>query len=994
MLKILLPWLLTSFLTCSVTDAQVYYFKKYSTSEGLVQGTVKAIYQDSKGRMWFGTAEGVSIYDGNEFINYGIAEGFSKPVITSFYEISPGLMLVGTLGDGVVIFYDPPYSRAILKAKITEKKYISGLYISQIVRDEKKNIWFVTDDGISTWNMNGNKIASVEKLNSFGNVGNPSLFQIEFYDEENFYAATNIGLLKKNGSDYEFVKYKNQSIDVPVFKLFKDSRNVIWFSTFQNLFYIKNNVLYDAKEIHPSLEKAIYCFEEDVNHSLYLGTIGGIIQINGTDVNLINKDNGLENKDIISLHSDTDNNLWIGSLSGLSKLSGSDFKFVNHGSFKGHFTNIIRDEKNLFVTSSEGLFEIENYTLKKSDLDKGISTNIINHIYKGRNGTYWFSTDAGVFSKNQNSVKHFSEKNGLPHNFIYQITEDKNGVCWIATQRGLAYIRDHKIYSFDRNIEPGFVYSDNLSHQILLTQSIRRLLVDDENSLWVGSWSGGLFRIKNKSVYRFTESDGLLDLSIRGIQIDEEKNIWISTRYGGAFKYNGSGFTNYSTRNGLRSNWVSSVLTDSEKNLWFSTANGLTKYTGGKVVNYGSSDGIISAELLSSVKFENKFWFVSNSQIFSYDNEGNVNLNDHPNVFFKEIKLIDGNLPLSSDSMENEENNINTILSKENQLYPDLVLDYDQNSLVFEFTGIDFRDESRVTYDYILEGFDKNWTSDTRKNYLTYTHLPPGKYSFKVFAINKEGLKSVSPAVFNFEILTPFWQRWWFFALSILFFVLAISLANYLVYQYKIRQALKLEKLRTKISTDLHDEIGTSLSSIAIFAGLIKRDYGSIKKSDLLERIENTSRDLIDKMSDIVWTINPGNDKFEDALLKLKDYTIKILESRSIDVNFNIETANQEFPLPMDVRRNLLMVFKEIVTNAAKYSKASVVKITLRFDDKPEKKILLSIEDNGIGFDLEKHSRGFGINNIKRRAEEINARLEINTSPGKGTGFIIEIPIE
>jgi two-component sensor histidine kinase len=482
-------------------------------------------------------------------------------------------------------------------------------------------------------------------------------------------------------------------------------------------------------------------------------------------------------------------------------------------------------------------------------------------------------------------------------------------------------------------------------------------------------------------------------LNIRGVQIDAQKNIWVSTRYGGAFKYDGQSFINYNTKNGLKSNWVFSIETDLNQNIWFCTANGLTKQDGNNSITYDASDGIISAEIISSAKFDGKLWFISNSQIFSTEPEEQNKTFNPPSVFFKQVKLIDGDLPSVVSTPLINPMNLNSILTQSLSTSEKIILEYYQNSLVIEFAGIGFRDEKKIRYDFILEGFDKVWTTNTQRNYLTYTHLPPGKYSFKVFAINKEGLKSVSPAVFDFEILTPFWQRWWFIALSILFFVLAVSLANYLIYQYKIRQALKLEKLRTKISTDLHDEIGTSLSSIAIFAGLIKRDSGSIKKSDLLERIENTSRDLIDKMSDIVWAINPGNDKFEDALLKLKDYTVKILESRGIDVNFNIETANQEFPLPMDVRRNLLMIFKEVVTNAAKYSKASIVKIALKFDEKPEEKIFLSIEDDGIGFDLDTHSHGYGIGNIKRRAEEINAKLEINTSPAKGTKFIIEIPI-
>lgn len=996
MFKKLIVLIFLSFPILSETAAQVYHFKKYTTSDGLIQGTVKAICQDSKGRMWFGTAEGVSIYDGTEFSNYGIAEGFTRPVITSFCEITPGIMLIGTLGDGIVVFSDPPFSRTIFKVKITNTKYFAGRYISQIIPDQNGNIWIVSDDGITIWKMKANKFFSAERIDSFGMFGNPAIYQIEFYDDKNFYLATDIGLIKKNNSGYELVKYEGVTIDKPVFKLFKDSKGVLWFSTHHDLYYIKEDVVYNAVEINNSLKEAIYCFDEDKNQKIYLGTINGIITLDGSEINFITKENGLESKDIISLYSDFENNLWIGSLSGISKLTSSNFKFVRHETFKGHFTNIIRDEKKLFVTSSEGLFEIENYKLIKSELENGIDVRVINHLYKARNGNYWFSTENGVFRKNQNSIIQFTEKDGLPHNFIYQIAVDSNKIAWIATQRGLAYIKENNIYSFEKNSERRWIYSDDLAQQLLKTQSIRRVIVDDENSVWVGSWAGGLFRIKDNSVYRFTKKDGLLDLNIRGIQIDAQKNIWVSTRYGGAFKFDGKTFIHYSTKNGLKSNWVFSVETDHNQNLWFCTANGLTKHDGYKSINFDASDGISSAEITSSTKFGGKLWFISASQIFSYEPEEKKIDFNYPRILFKEIKLIDGNLPLEDSVKFKDDFEINSIIAQTQIAHSTTVLEHFQNSLVFDFAGIDFRDESKITYEYILEGFDNQWAQTTRKNYLTYTHLPPGKYSFKVNAINKEGIKSFSPAVFNFEILIPFWQRWWFITISVLFFVLLISLANYLIYQYKIRQALKLERMRTKISTDLHDEIGTSLSSIAIFAELVKRETAgrSPKIIDMLESIQNTSRELIENMNDIVWAINPGNDRFEDAILKMKDYTVKILESKGIDVAFNLEAANEEISLPMDVRRNLLLIFKEAVTNAAKYSKATVVKINLRSGSKPGRIIFLSVEDDGIGFDINHIKRGNGLNNIARRADEINGKTEITSAPGKGTKVIVEIPVD
>ncbi len=953
----------------TTTFAQAYYFKDYMTTDGLVQGTIKTIYQDSKGRMWFGTAEGVSIYDGTEFYNYASKEGFTKSVITSFYEIIPGVMLVGTLGDGIAVFSDPPFLRTTMKTKITEGKYISGSSINQIIPDMKKNIWFCTNNGITIWKISDNKLIAVEQIDSLGGYRTADFYQLEFYDEENFYAATESGILRKTGSFYKLMEFNGRVISGPVFKLYKDSNGIIWFSNFHELYYIENHIVYNASEISQSLKESIYCFGEDKNKTLYFGTINGLIVFNKSTTFSITKENGLESKDIISLYSDSENNLWIGSLSGISKLISSSFKFVWNQSFAGHFTNIVRDGKKLYVTSSEGLFEVKNYKLYKSELGSGIKTRVINHIAKDLNGNFWLSTDNGVYLKNGSTIKHYTEKNGLPHNFIYQIAVDKNNAAWIATQRGLVCINENKIYNFENKPGNNWVYSDDSTRQLLSEQSIRKVVADEENSIWVGSWGSGLFRIKDNIVKHYTQNDGLLDISIRGIQIDAQNNIWVSTRYGGAFKYDGHSFINYGTKNGLKSNWVFSVETDYNQNIWFCTANGLTKHDGYKSVNYNASDGITSAEITASTKFDGKLWFLSNSQIFSYEPEEKKGDFNYPAIYFKQIKLIDGNLPMEDQLKIKADMDINSILNQSKKLPGDIILEHFQNSLVFEFAGIDFRDEKRVTYEYILEGFDKKWTSSSQNNYLTYTHLPPGRYTFKVTAINKEGIKSLVPAVFHFEILVPFWQRWWFISISILLFILLVSLINYIIYQYKIRQALKLERMRTKISTDLHDEIGTSLSSISIFAELIKREEtgSSRKTSDMLERIENTSRDLIDKMSDIVWAINPGNDSFEDALLKLKDYTVKILESRGIDVKLNFEPDNDKIVLPMDVRRNLLLIFKEVVTNAAKYSKASVVKINLKFNDKLEKKIFLSVEDDGIGFDTSKSNNGYGLKNIKRR---------------------------
>lgn len=975
--------------------AQVYYFKKYTTSDGLVQGTIRVISQDSFGRMWFGTAEGVSIYDGFSFYNYGIDDGLPVPVITSFLEVAPGVMLVGTLGSGIAVFEKTPFKKDIIKTILNNKKYLISPYVSQITRDAKGNIWIFTDEGISEWIFKDSVFTQVRHQDKFGKLGKLNILRAAFTDNGESYYATDIGLVRKHNDQYEFVYPDSTQKKEPVFYVYFDKDKRLWFTTINKLYFLKENKITDFSKSHPEITVPSISYCEDRYGNLRIGMLGSIFLFNGNRLETINHNNGLTETSIISLFYDNENNLWIGSLDGMSKLTNTNLKFIKNQKPQTYFTSdVTQIDDKLLIGSNLDLYEIKDFSLAPSTFTVGIGKASYNRI--GRfNNDLWFATDRGVFVKNKSGVLHFTKKDGLPHNFIYNIKQDLNGIVWIGSQSGLAYCRNGQIFNFSNKSEEKWNFSDSKSKNILSNTSIRWLIVGEDNSVWVGSWADGLFRIKADSIFRFTEKNGLNDLHIRGLYIDSKKKLWVGTRYGGVFICDNGNFQQLSIKDGLSSNWVFSILEDDFNNYWFSTANGVNKFDGKHWLKFDASDGISSGEIKFSTKVESDLWFCSWSQIFCYNTGNNYAFDSKPNIHFTQIRLLDGELPDNPNSDSTGEFRFEDLGKQTISKNEIIELTYSNNTLFFEFAGTSFKDESNVRYDYKLEGFDINWTLNTQRNYLSYTHLPPGKYSFKVYAINKEGLKSSNPAVFNFIILAPFWQRWWFITLSLIVFVLIVSLINYIIYQYKIRQALKVEILRTKISSDLHDEIGTSLSSIAIFTQLIKRESksGSIRAVELLERIENTSRDLIDKMSDIVWAVNPGNDKFEDALLKLKDYSVKILESKGINLEFNLKAGNEKIILPMDVRRNLLSIFKEVVTNSAKYSNASTVRIDLRFYEKPTRKILLSIEDNGVGFDIIKQVEGNGLKNIKHRSNEINAKLQLNSSPGKGTKVIIEIPI-
>lgn len=973
-------------------EAQVYYFKKYTTSDGLVQGTVKAISQDSFGRMWFGTAEGISIYDGTEFHNYGASERYPAPVVTCFYEPYPGTMLAGTIGGGILVFQKPEFKMDTVVAILKNQNYVLDSSISSIVKGPDRKIWISSDKGLSIWQLDGGKMKNVIHKKHFGEFDTLSINQISFKKDGTLFLATEEGLIEEKNENYRRISSGLFKPDAPVFRVFCDNKDKIWFSTLQGLYYLKDNNVFSFSNSHPEIDNIVIAFLKTEDNSLYFGGYGKLFKFNSGSLDIIDKSIGLNEKTIVCLFSDREKNLWIGSLEGISKLTEHKLKFVQNESPSIIYSKIKNINDKLLIGSNHGLFEIKNYSLVQTKLANGVP-NILIRDFVVQGDTIWYATPDGIYFKFKNKIGHFTSGDGLPHNVVYEINLDSEKRLWMATQAGVAYISKGKLYNFANKIEHKWNYSDAESRYVLSSISIRKILPDKKGNVWIGSWDMGLIKIYKDSVFRFTQNNGLKDLHIRGLNFDNENNLWIGTRYSGAFKYDGNQFLQFSTKDGLNSNWVFSVIQDKYNNYWFTTANGIAKYSNKHFSAISASEGISSSEVAIALEYKNEIWFNSNSQIIAYEIENSSTEEIRPKILFKEVRLLDGELPLQKNTPGVQRKSYLNLSSPVENHMP-LELDYSKNSILIDFVGLSFKDESQIKYDYILEGFDKNWVKSTKHNYVNYTHLPPGDYSFKVYAINGEGIKSNSPAVFSFTILPPFWQRWWFIVSTILVTLFLTSIISILIYRSRMNQKIRVERLRTKISSDLHDEIGTSLSSIAIFSELIKRDNdnSSSKNREMLEKIENTSRNLIDKMSDIVWAINPQNDRLEDAILKLREYSVKLLESRGIDVKINIPKAVFNITLTMDVRSNLLMIFKEIVTNAAKYSFAKNIGINFSVFQKSGRRVLLlNVKDDGVGFNTSEVKSGNGLRNIIRRSKDINALLNLESSPGKGTKISLEI---
>jgi len=304
-----------------------------------------------------------------------------------------------------------------------------------------------------------------------------------------------------------------------------------------------------------------------------------------------------------------------------------------------------------------------------------------------------------------------------------------------------------------------------------------------------------------------------------------------------------------------------------------------------------------------------------------------------------------------------------------------IALPYTQNFFSFEFASMDFSDPENNCYMYKLDGIDKEWIDAGQRNFASYTKIDPGVYIFRVRATNSDRIWSSKEASVALVIAPPFWQRWWFRALGILMLLLTF----YAIDMYRMQRVREIERLRTRIASDLHDDIGSGLTRISVHSQqiLTQKDQGRIEQSSV--KINELSREMVSTMSDIVWSIDARNDSLADFLSRMQDLTHQLFSERDVSVSFLHKGMESKRTIKVQVRQNLYYIFKEALNNIARHSGADRVDISM---DNSDARFRMHITDNGTGFDPDRIKGGNGIRNMNMRAERIGASLKISTQEG------------
>ena len=308
---------------------------------------------------------------------------------------------------------------------------------------------------------------------------------------------------------------------------------------------------------------------------------------------------------------------------------------------------------------------------------------------------------------------------------------------------------------------------------------------------------------------------------------------------------------------------------------------------------------------------------------------------------------------------------------------PLIDLDSSQRSVSIDFVGLGATLGEKLRYEYRLN--DGSWTS-TNERTLNFADLQSGSYTVGIRATTRDSISTASPAKVSFSIASPIWQRWWFVLAAL---ISAVALI-YVIYRNRINKLLELERTRTRIATDLHDDIGSNLSKIALLSELVrmKLTNGSEENRKMLATIADVSRSTVASMRDIVWSINPQRDTVLEMTRKMREHAEEALVPRGVSVIFDTGESDMERGVSMDIRRELFLIFKEAVNNAARHSGCRNVDISLRAIGS---RISMKISDDGRGFDLDQPTQSNGLTNMRARAERIGAEFSINSEQGIGT---------
>jgi signal transduction histidine kinase/ligand-binding sensor domain-containing protein len=995
-----------------LTQSPSLTFEHFTHEHG-ISGPVTRIGQDSLGFIWLGSMDGLYRFDGENFVQYrnnpSDATTIPNNIINDLCVDASNRVWAAT--NGGLCYYD--FSDGLFHhiSFDVELETIDRHRVHAVWPADELALWFASKTILHLRNGDGSILSY--RLPYEDNLTIKCLYE----DKNNHvWIGTNYGLylfdparkeFKHHAAATDFTRQINLMATVhPLVPLQGDTLLMgSWYGGVQKVLYengiIKTFPLNDPIETNPRKHviKGLY---QGRMEQWWVGSYGSGLSVwnnaEGKFTYHFHHDpanpKSLGSDYILDLYVDPSGILWIATDRGLDKVDplARQFQSVSLPELSGEFSVyqlpgfMMEDEQDpdyLWVcVSGAGLFHFntENQTFQlyqhNPDDPTSLPDNGVYVMYRDHSNRMWVGTRKGL-SLFDPVAQQFSVAPGLVLKQIpgvHSILEDQEKNLWFATH-------SYGVYRYLSSLDSLIHYQHQPDQSNVLPDNRVFCMMLDDDDLWIGTQNRGLCKLNiptNTFTYYQNDKSNPLSIPDNGVYElyeDPEGLLWITTENGLASMDRATGsFKTYTTFDGLCNNTVYSIRPDGQGNLWLGTNGGLSRFDPREKLfkNYYVHDGLPSNSISGAMIMKEGVLYFGTTGMINYCKPNMMKMNRRlPPVIITQFKIFDKEYAVQ----------------RVRDMIEPIHLTHRENMITFDFAALNYTHSSLNQYAYKLEGFDEQWIYCGHKQSATYTNLNGGTYTFRVKAANNDGVWNEAGTYATLIVHPPYWKTWWFFALLAL---LALSML-YLAYRIRVRQLMQLQNIRLRISRDLHDDIGSTLSSINMISSMSAQGTKNGEKStEKFQVISSASRQAMDLMSDIVWSIHPKHDRMEMMIVRMRQYTSEILEAAQIAFTLDLDESAKKVILPIEKRKDFYLIYKEAINNLAKHSQAKNASIKIHFH---RDTLDLVIKDDGVGFDPDQNHSGNGVKNMKARASQIKASLTLDSQKGKGTTMKMQIPV-
>jgi ligand-binding sensor domain-containing protein/anti-sigma regulatory factor (Ser/Thr protein kinase) len=968
-----------------------YVHRIWTVQQGLPAGTIYAIWQTNDGFLWLGTQTGLERFDGVRFTagenSYpGMPSGLW---IRTAYVDAQGALWVGTNEKGVYRF---------LNGKSTHYSTENGLssdLIYCLVPGTQGDMWICTGNGLA-------------------HVSNGKL-------------------------DLIHIPHGRASDTIRATCLAPDG--TLWVGGEAPVLYEMKGGRFDGRPLRSipsdSGVRAIACGSSagpsanttgDASKDMWVGTTAGLLHMEGSKQRLYTVRDGLADDSVLSLTQSPDGSLWVGTRSGFSRVRGGEIESFRpeDGLSQSSVFSVYEDrEGSLWVGTKHGLNQFVDGRAIPYTVNEGLPSNAAGPLLQDSRGGIWVGTlDAGLAKFSGRRFTAMTTGNGLSSNMILSLAQDSDGGVWVGTSHGLNRLMDGRVVrTFNRAAG-------------LPSDEIRCLYEDPGKTLWVGTAAGlamyrdgrfkmvpgapresivvlagdakgrllfstdrGVFHIERQggeSVAREITPHGASLRGVDAIHLDPEGQVWLATSGGGLLLLQGGlnrpQVTVFWMHDGLFDSEIYGIASDDHGRLWMACSKGifsvarsdLLAFAAGRIKKvastpYSPTDALRVIECKPGVQpglwkmRDGTLWFSTIRGLIVIDPD-RVQRHIPPPPVVIENPIVNGQSEPAS---------------KIGRLAPG------QKNLEFNYTGLSFLAPTRITFRYMLEGYDKDWVNAGTRRDAFYTNLPPGNFRFRVTACTVDGTCNDQGSSVAFSLAPHYYQQVWFLPLL----AGLAGLAVFAVYRLRIRTLRERYDLilaeRSRIARELHDTLIQGFSGVTMAMQALA---GRLRAPEERETLDDIIRDAASCLRETRRSVaglrgaRAAPQAGSGLASALAEAARQITETK--DVRLKLKLDKGPANLPAEFEYNLLRIATEAISNAVKHSGARNIEVTLACS--PES-LRLSVADDGTGFETagNGHLRPghYGLIGMKERAAHIGAEFDFDSALGRGTTVSVQAPL-